>query len=94
MRLVRPVRHRYEDIRGGRPGDPRFHRVQDAAAEVVAKPSQPRDLGCEPSHHRDRCVTVEVVDDDELVPCLDRGRQGSNYGLDGLALVVDGQDDG
>ena len=44
-RLVGPVGHRDQDVRGARAGDPGLHRVQDAAAEVVAETAEPGSSG-------------------------------------------------
>ena len=75
------------------PGDARLHRVEDAAAEVVPQAAEARDLGREAGDDGDGRVLVEVVHDDELVGRRHAGGQGAEDGLDGLALVVDGQDD-
>ena len=58
-----------------RRGDPRLHRVEDAAAEVVAMAADRRQLGVQALDDRDGRVLVEVVDDEDLVRRRDRGGQ-------------------
>ena len=75
LRLVRAVRHRDQDIGRRCPGDPRLHRVQHTAAEVIAQAPQTRQLPTQALDHRHGGVLVEVVDDDDLVRCVDFGRK-------------------
>ena len=94
VRLVGAVGHRDQDVRAGRPGDPGLHRVEDAAAEVVAEAAQRRDLGGEAADDRDRsCPRRSRRPRRARAASATPGVQRPQDRLDGLALVVDGQDD-
>ena len=75
-------------------GDPGLHRVQDAAAQVVAQAAQVGDVAGQAGDHGHRRVAIEVVDDDELVRRANAGRQRAEHRLDGVAFVVDREDHG
>ena len=83
------------EIRTYVPGDaamPGLHRVEHAAAEVVAEPADRRELGGQALDDRDRRVLVEVVDDEDLVRRGD-GRGHARRTGSTVALLEDGHHD-
>ena len=92
-RLVRAVRHRDDDVGRGAGGDARLHRVEHAAAEVVPKQPDGRQLVLDGRHRGDGRVRVVVVDHQDLVGGVHRLLQAAEHGHDRRPFVVDRQDD-
>ena len=92
--LVGAVGHRDEHIGSAGGGNPRLHRVEHAATEVVAKATDGGQVRVEALDDGDGGILVEVVDDKDLVGRGDRRRQRPQDGVDRLALLEHGDDDG